>query len=301
MATIHYVTQTTLRLYEVPADAALDRFKPHGTELLYGEAFAVEHTKGDMALGRSLVDGYEGWVLTRGLKSAQAQDGAPKTMRACKLYAPIYAAPDVKGRVLGSIPFGGRALRDDTTDTQNGYVREVLSGGWVRLDHFDAEEEAADGHEHGDVPPTQKTVGKAISTAQIFMGCPYVYGGRSPAGIDCSALVQLAFAAHGAALPRDSGPQRVFLAKAGALCVDFDSLRIDASAESADHEPRALDIVFFPGHVGMMVNNTQILHATGHGMKVCIEDIVDVEQRYTAEAKAKGSSRGITALRRFVR
>jgi cell wall-associated NlpC family hydrolase len=101
-----------------------------------------------------------------------------------------------------------------------------------------------------------------VLVAKRLIGAPYLLGGRSPRGIDCSGLVQLSLGFCGIPAPRDSDQQRVL----GEPLPDDAPLR---------HK----DLVFFEGHVGMMVDEAQMIHATGHTGQVVIEPLDAVARR----------------------
>ncbi len=119
-----------------------------------------------------------------------------------------------------------------------------------------------------------------LEIAQSFLGVPYVWGGRGGAGIDCSGLVQRALAGRGIAAPRDSDMQKSAL---GTALLDRQTLQSG-------------DLIFFPGHVGMMIDGEQIIHATRHHGKVVIEPLADVVER----VEQKNDGIGITARKRVV-
>jgi cell wall-associated NlpC family hydrolase len=95
-----------------------------------------------------------------------------------------------------------------------------------------------------------------------FYHTPYLWGGRSSEGIDCSGLLQLSLQAFGIFLPRDTGPQENYLSQNIAL-----------------EDIGAGDIVFWKGHVGIMINKTNIIHANAYHMKVLSEPLSDVIRR----------------------
>jgi len=109
-----------------------------------------------------------------------------------------------------------------------------------------------------------------VATAMKFLETPYYWGGRSGFGIDCSGLVQVALARAGIATPRDTEEQ------------------VKAIGRAVDTPARG-DIVFFPGHVGIMVDDRDILHANAFHMKTLIDPLTDVATR----------SGPITAIRRL--
>ncbi len=114
-----------------------------------------------------------------------------------------------------------------------------------------------------------KTVepGDPVDVASGFLDMPYVWGGRGGAGIDCSGLIQRGLAAAGIAAPRDSDMQ---LAETGALLAD-------------DMPLIRGDLIFFPGHVGIMTDGSHLLHATRHHGKTVIEPLADIIARVSAE------------------
>ena len=96
-----------------------------------------------------------------------------------------------------------------------------------------------------------------VSEAERFLGAPYLWGGRSARGIDCSALVQLALIATGRAAPRDLDMQAAMLGRA---------LEPEAALGRGDS-------VFWRGHVGIMLDPERVLHANAHHMAVVAEPL----------------------------
>lgn len=103
----------------------------------------------------------------------------------------------------------------------------------------------------------------AAAVAERLVGLPYLWGGRGDGGIDCSGLVQVALAFSGIASPRDSDQQR---AELGRELDDGETLRRG-------------DLVFFPGHVGLMVDEARLVHANAWWMGVTIEPLANVVAR----------------------
>lgn len=102
-----------------------------------------------------------------------------------------------------------------------------------------------------------------VAVAERLLGAPYGWGGRSQAGVDCSGLVQVALGSCGIAAPRDTDQQREALGQA----VDPGS-----PVERGD-------LVYFPGHVGIMADGERLLHANAHWMSTVIEPLADVIDR----------------------
>jgi cell wall-associated NlpC family hydrolase len=118
-----------------------------------------------------------------------------------------------------------------------------------------------------------------VAVAERFVGTPYLWGGKSGLGIDCSGLVQLALNAAGAACPRDSDMQQNALGRA-----------LDA-AESK--KMRRGDLIFWKGHVAIMRDADTIVHANAHHMATAIENTSEA----IARIKAAGSE--VTAIKRL--
>lgn len=168
----------------------------------------------------------------------------------------IFAAPDIKSPVIERLPMGARlfvaTLEGDFLGLDTGYVHRR------------------------HVAPIGEIATDFVATAARLLGAPYRWGGRSGDGIDCSGLVQLALGFAGIAAPRDSDQQRETLGRA-----------------LADDEPlRRSDLIFLPGHVGLMADNDMLLHANAHWMAVTQEPLADVLGR-------QPQGKGIIARRRI--
>ena len=152
-------------------------------------------------------------------------------------------------------------------------VAERADSGWARLD--DGSWVFGKLLEPAATPPASLPV----DTALRFLETPYVWGGRSGFGIDCSGLVQVALGAAGIVTHHSSGMQR-----------NDDRLGPMVSTDGQGVDYRRGDIVFFPGHVGVMLDDATLLHATVFTMSVVTEPLADVAAR----------AEGITGVRRPV-
>ena len=119
-----------------------------------------------------------------------------------------------------------------------------------------------------------------VAVAERFVGTPYLWGGKSSLGVDCSGLVQLALGACGISCPRDTDMQERALGTALSNAHAFDQLRRG-------------DLLFWKGHVAIVRDEATVVHANAHHMAVEIEP--------TAEAivRIRGSGSEVTSVRRL--
>lgn len=204
--------------------------------LLYGQRFEVLEVSQGWAFGRHTRDGYVGYVEAAALGAMR-----PATHRVARQFAHIYTAADFKSPEAALLPYGAEVAVAQIDDR---YAR--LESGWMIAAHLE--------------PVTTRTHDPA-AVAERFLGAPYLWGGNSAFGIDCSGLVQTALWAGGVACPRDSDMQEA------------------AFEEVAEGELARGDLVFWAGHVGMMLDAQTLLHANAHHMCTAKEPLSDAVER----------------------
>jgi len=209
---------------------------PVTSELLPGEEFAVLEISGGWAWGYSRHDHYVGYVEAISLVDAPAA-----THIVAALEAAILPEPDLDVPQLTALPMGSRV----TGHEQSGFLSTDL--GFLAFTHV----RAIDAAEHDPV-----------TVAERLLGSPYLFGGRSPRGIDCSGLVQVSLGFCGVPAPRDSDQQRVL-----------------GQPLAEDEALRRGDLIFFEGHVGFMADGENLIHATGHVGSTVIEPLSAVAER----------------------
>lgn len=188
--------------------------------------------------------GHDGYVGY--IRRAALDSHAVPTHRIVARPAPLFTAPDIKAPISGFWPMG--ALFSGKAEGAF-----LDSGeGFVHMRH---------------ARPIDALDSDWVAQAQRHMGQPYVWGGRGHHGVDCSGLVQVALARCGMNVPRDTDLQREGIGS---------PIAIDAPL-------RRGDLVFFPGHVGIMTGGTQMLHANAHWMTVMVEPLADVVARLSPE------------------
>lgn len=223
---------------QVSAPAApLRRHPDDDTEqesrLLFGERFDVLLEKDGYAFGQAARDGYVGWV------PAETLSGPPlaPTHRVKVLRTYAFGQANIKTTPVGLYSLNALVTVEET----DGRFARAARSGWFTAEHL-----APIGAGFETDPAT---------VALRFLGAPYLWGGRESLGLDCSGLVQQALNACGVACPRDTDMQ----AKIGQAVDPADLARGD--------------LVFWKGHVGMMIDAEQMVHANGHHMATVVEPL----------------------------
>lgn len=228
---------------------------PLETEALIGEAVTVYEERDGYAWAQLGSDGYVGYLPGEALGPA-----APSpTHRVTALRTFIYPGPSLKQPHLGYVSLGAGVT---PVEVRNEYVR-LDTGGWVFAEHLG---------------PAGEHVSDFVSVAERLLGVPYLWGGKTSLGLDCSGLVQVALAMAGIAAPRDADMQQA------ALGTDVDP---------ASSLLRG-DLVFWRGHVGIMRDEVLLLHANGHHMAVASEPLAEAENRI--RQKSFGPITGVRRL-----
>jgi cell wall-associated NlpC family hydrolase len=217
-------------------DATLD------TEALLGETVTLYDESEGWAWVQLDRDGYVGYVPSEGL----IRELAAPTHRISALRSYVYPEPDGKTPPLALLSMNARVAALKT----GGKFLPLVGGGYLFAGH---------------AAPVWKAEPDFVAVAETFLGTPYLWGGRTSIGLDCSGLVQLALEAAGRPAPRDADMQAEELGR----IVDWrPSVKL-----------RRGDLVFWEGHVGMMTSAKDFLHANAFHMAVEVEPFAAARRR----------------------
>jgi cell wall-associated NlpC family hydrolase len=221
-------------------------------ELLFGDTFTVFESKNGWAWGQAASDGYVGYVHTIACNTPVVA-----THRVIATATALLNGPDIKRATRDVLPLGAKVKVLEEVDE---FVR-IAPDGFVFAGHL---------------APVTSVASDWVATAERFVGAPYVWGGKTHDGIDCSGLVQIALATAGMVCPRDTDQQEVSL-----------------GTDAAQLERRRGDLVFWSGHVAIMCDATRVIHANALHMQVESEPLADAIARIVPVAGP------VTAIRRL--
>jgi hypothetical protein len=225
------------------------------TQALMGETALVFDQKDGWAWVQLEHDQYVGYVRSENLCAAIQ----PTTHHVCVTSTLIYPKPDLKTQPAILIPMNAKLV----VSGEHGQYSELATGGFVFTKHISADVAKSD----------------YVAIAEKFLNVTYLWGGKTQSGLDCSGLVQTALHACGISCPRDADMQEKELGTSLQIN-DLDGLKRG-------------DLVFWAGHVGIMYDESNLLHANGFHMLTVIEPLK------LAATRIADSEKPITSLKRL--
>ncbi len=215
---------------------------PLMTEALHGEPVTVYDQREGWVWAQLQRDGYVGYIPADHLSDNVLAPTHMVRVRATF----VYPAPDIKTAPLDSLSFGAQI----SCDGREGRFLSLARGGYVFAEH-------AVGASH--------KLKDFVRAAERLVGTPYLWGGKTSFGIDCSGLVQLSLFAAGLDAPRDTDMQQRELGQPVEGVVDSEGV-IKGDLERGD-------LMFWKGHVAMAQSGDWLVHASGHQMETVIEPL----------------------------
>ncbi len=213
------------------------------SQLLYGEAVTVYEVKNGYAWLQSLRDDYVGYTEACNLQTKKINP-THKIIALCSI---IYKTPNIKSIPITELSFN--SLVEITGEIKNKNFYKIKNLGWChQKDLTNLKVENLD----------------RVELAKKFLNTPYLWGGRNSMGIDCSGLIQNIFQINNRYFPRDSDMQEEFI-----------------TTEIKEKNLKKGDLIFWKGHVAMMIDNRNIIHANAFHMRT------EIEPLRTAKARIK--------------
>lgn len=234
------VVVPVLDLRNAPDEAAgLD------TQLLLGDIVTVFDEKDGFAWVQGERDSYVGYAPAAGLGAS----GPAATHIVAVPRSFVYAEPDMKRPATAALSLGGRLVIVGEAQTRGSSYSLLATGEAMMTAHLRPVDEIAPDY---------------VAIAETLERTPYLWGGSSAFGIDCSGLVQLSLRMAGHPAPRDTDMQAAALGR-----------RLDSDAQSLQRG----DLVFWKGHVAIMLDAEEAIHASGHAMMVVRERLAEAVAR----------------------
>lgn len=246
-----------VRAATAPMHAAPDSAAEPVSELLFGERLTVYEVADGWAWVKSTLDDYVGYLKGELL----SRETEPPTHVVDALATHIYPVPGIKAVPLGWLSLGSRL----TVVGEDGTFSRLAGDRWVYRAHL---------------APLADPAPDFVATATRYLGQPYLWGGRSSAGLDCSGLVQVVLQRAGIRCPRDADMMAAELGRPVPTPDDFTTLRRG-------------DLIFLPGHIMIVHGDGRVLHANATDMAVTLRPLAAVLAGLTPEEGR------ITAIRRI--
>lgn len=222
------------------------------TECLFGETVKILKEEKNWIYGKLLTDNYLGWINKNCLNYLDKP-----THRVLSTRSYIFNEKNVKSNYINYLPLGSK-LKVINIDVEWAEIKlsskHEFNTGYVPVKH---------------IVDINNKVEDWVSIAEELIGIPYKWGGRDTIGLDCSALVQLSYETYGYCIPRDTNEQ----------------IKIDREVVLDLNELVRGCVIFWNGHVGIMVDRENCLHANAFHMKTVVEPLSNILARMGGKDK----------------
>jgi hypothetical protein len=227
------------------------------TEILFGERFTIYEAKNGWVWGKCALDSYVGYAR----ESEFATSGLTPTHRVTAFKTALLNQPELKSAASDFLPFNAKVA---VLGEEERYARicdelYIFAGHLAPLAHREAD---------------------WVKIAERFVGFPYLWGGKTADGLDCSGIIQLALEAGGISAPRDTDMMEMALGISISARPDFAGLQRG-------------DLVFWGDHMGVMLDAARLLHANAFHMAVAVEPLSEAVTRI---ARNEGAVRAIKRI-----
>ena len=224
---------------------------PLETECLFGETVEILEDCFDWVYCKLNTDNYCGWIKKKALGKLEKS-----THRVLVKRSFIYADKNPKSHCLFYLPMGAKLV---INNIQSGWAEMSLFNNKIKIGYIPSMHLAKLDHKVNDW----------VATAQLLNGTPYKWGGRNTIGIDCSALLQLSYQTYGEDIPRNTSQQ----------------VKLEKKQVQNINDLNRGCVIFWEGHVGIMVDKINCIHANSYQMKTTTEPLTNIIDRMGSNFK----------------
>lgn len=216
------------------------------TEGLFGETVEIFDNHLEWVYCKLLTDNYYGWIKKKNLGHLK-----PVTHRVVSPRSFLLKKKDIKSTCINYLPLGAQLS-----------IKTVIND-WAEVDlNKDVKNKIAYiPSKH--ISNINSSIKDWVSTAESLIGTPYKWGGRDSIGLDCSALLQLSYQTYGQNIPRNT----------------IDQVMLQKEKVNDINELDRGCVIFWEGHVGIMIDKFNCVHANAFHMKTVIEPLDDIINR----------------------